>query len=100
MLVRFVSLILSYSICTAASSDWSGEYQDNTFGGSLFVCTTSVTESDATTTIIGQGVFSQFGYLRGEVVGNQWEGEFFMAGLEARRGSFNFSLDDSGASYR
>lgn len=104
LLLIFCCLNKALHVCavhSSASSDWSGEYQDTTFGGSLFVCISYVTESDTTTTIIGQGVFSQFGYMRGEVMGNQWVGEFFMAGLESRHGTFNFTLDDEyGTSYR
>jgi hypothetical protein len=44
-------------------------------------------------------VFSKFGYMRGTVVGDNWQGEFFLAGLEARRGSFNFTLSEDGMAY-
>lgn len=99
MWALYFSLIVGLQLAVG-SADWSGEYQDNTFGGLLSVCLSDVTESDSGTTTVGQGMFSRFGYMRGVVSGNQWEGEFFMAGLEARRGSFNFTLNDNGMSYR
>ena len=89
---RTVLSLIVFWCWKAAEGGWSGEYEDRVFGGSLFVCTTDMSSSGST---IAQGVFSQFGYMRGEVVGNRWEGMFYMAGLEARHGSFNLSLASS-----
>jgi len=58
-----------------------------------------VTESDSTVTKVGQGVVSMFGYLRGDISGDTWQGEYFMAGLEARHGTFSFTLASDGLSY-
>jgi hypothetical protein len=102
MLPHFLTLSLSFLLACSSSfstAAWTGEYQDNTFGGSLYVCLSEVTEVDSSITTVAQGVFSKFGYLRGEVTGNEWQGEFFMAGIEARHGSFSFTLAADGMSY-
>jgi hypothetical protein len=95
-------VFLVVSLCAPVVSDttnWSGEFQDGTFGGSLFVCLSEVAESDTTVSTVAQGVFSKFGYMRGPVEGDVWMGEFFMAGIEARHGTFNLTLGGGGGSY-
>lgn len=94
-----LKLFLFWNVYTIAHSTWSGEFRDTTFGGSLFVCLSEVIEADTSVSTIGQGVFSRFGYMRGPVLGNTWMGDYFMAGLEARHGTFNFTLVNDGLAY-
>jgi hypothetical protein len=70
-------------------SDWTGTYPDSLFGGDFKVCVTLYNG-----VYYGQALFSQVGYMRGtiNVSTNVWTGNWYMAGVEGRRGTFSFSL--------
>jgi hypothetical protein len=92
-----VPLILLVFACPllSAISDWTGQWTDNTYGGSVFICVSELTDIT-----IAQGVFSNVGYMRGEINdANLWTGYFWMAGIESRRGSFELALNNSEASF-
>lgn len=102
IMLRFLllsSLTLLCSVNHTAASYWSGKFEDTTFGGSLFVCVSEVTEADTTVSTIGQGMLSKFGYLRGQIRGDEWTGNYYLAGIEARHGTFSLSLAGDGLSY-
>ena len=90
--------VFNKNVCSS-SEDWSGKFQDTTFGGYLYICLSEVTEADMTVKTVGQAMFSRLGYMRGDITGDVWNGEYYMAGLEARHGTFNFTLATDGLSY-
>jgi hypothetical protein len=69
--------------------DWTGTYPDSLFGGEFKVCVTLQGGI-----FYGQALFSQVGYMRGTIDSstNEWTGNWYMAGVEGRRGMFSFSL--------
>jgi len=91
----FISLLLVVIFCALSLakppkiSAMDGSYEDNIFGGKLFVSTTEVKGKgkmfDGT---YAQGVISNVGYLRGKVKGKIWTGHYVLAGEVARTGTF------------
>ena len=66
-----------------------GSYPDNFYGGEYKIC---VTEHNGV--YYGQALHSKVGYMRGTIDSgtNVWTGNYFLAGIEGRRGTFSFSL--------
>lgn len=88
-------LALQKSVSNAASMDWVGKYTDALYGEGLSVCVDTIS-SDR---YIGQGLLSSLGYMRGEIVGDVWAGEYWLAGFEARMGTFRLALSAGGDEY-
>jgi len=90
----FYCISCSVLLHGALGNTWEGSYSDNLFGGSLEVCVSTL-QGGAN---IGQGVISNVGFLIGNVEGNVWQGEYTLAGIESRAGSFFLIRDSSGYS--
>lgn len=74
----------------AAPMDWEGSFTDSIYGGQTRVC---VDQSSSTSKYYAQALFSDLGYMRGEVSASDvWTGAYYMAGEEARRGTFSLAL--------
>lgn len=78
-----------YGASAIDPNDWTGTYPDSLFGGEFKVCVTLHSG-----VYYGQALFSQVGYMRGTIdpSTNDWTGNWYMAGIEGRRGAFSFSL--------
>lgn len=87
-----VCLTLWCSLLPGSLSAWTGEYEDPIYGGSIFVC-----ESTVDSQTYAQATFSRLGYMRGEVSGDEFSGEFWLQGWESIQGTFSLVL--SGSSY-
>jgi hypothetical protein len=73
----------------AAVIDWVGTWNDPIYGGNFDICVSTVNGVS-----YGQAAFSKLGYMRGVI--NQttdvWAGSYYLAGFEARTGTFSLSL--------
>jgi hypothetical protein len=76
----------------ASPTDWTGTYPDSLYGGNYAVCVTLQGG-----VYYGQALFSEVGYMRGTIdpSNNEWTGNWYMAGIESRRGTFVFSLSSN-----
>lgn len=93
LLFRIFLISLLYHV--VAMSEWTGKWTDNTFGGSVYVCV-----SQLLYTTNAQGMFSNIGYMRGSITeDNMWTGQYWMAGIESRRGQFQLMLNSSKESF-
>jgi len=76
--------------------DWEGTYNDPIYGGSINVCVTQLGSS-----FVGQGVFSEVGYMRGTIDNSTmlWTGNFYSAGEEVKQGTFSLTFDAGTSSF-
>lgn len=75
----------------AAPMDWNGIWSDEVFGGKLQVCVSLVNS-----VYYAQGTNSELGYMRGTIdASDVWTGNFYLQGLESRRGTFSLTLSQA-----
>jgi hypothetical protein len=90
-MVKIISTLLgaaSLLTVNAAVSDWVGTWNDPIYGGNFDICVSTVNGVS-----YGQAVFSKLGYMRGAIdVNDVWVGIYYLAGFEARTGTFSLSL--------
>jgi hypothetical protein len=87
----------------AAESDWNGVFQDPVLNSVMYVCASNLATTNAYGTQAGWYAQATVGwtmYMRGNIVGNVWSGNYYMAGKGARRGTFEYTLtSDSSGEY-
>lgn len=88
MLFSVTLLLLGFGFSNAAPTDWNGKFTDSMYGGNLAICTSLIGS-----VYYGQGVISNIGIVRGTISGNVFTGEFYLAGQEAKRGTFSLTLN-------
>ena len=69
--------------------DFVGTFNDPIYGANIDVCVTLLTTGE----YIGQALFSEVGYMRGEIntTTNVWAGNYWTAGEEVKQGTYSLT---------